>query len=280
MKALHARLVVFFAGLPTIAALIVFLPGYSHATLSAVVVAACAVGAGEMLRLFDRRSIRMERLLLIPLSMIIPLAVYLVVSGRIEKSGLPGLAISPFAIIIIRHTLFNRTESFGYALPAVAGSFAVLIYPGLFASFFIAIAALPKPTLAYIAFLSMVFANDTAAYVFGMLFGRETRGVSRISPNKSIPGFVAGPVFSVGVALLYYAGAPSLFGGSLIRGIVVGIAVGAATIIGDLFESLLKRSAGVKDSGILVPGRGGVLDSVDSLFFAAPVFYLILATVA
>ena len=75
---------------------------------------------------------------------------------------------------------------------------------------------------------------------------------------------------------LFYIAKSELFGDSLALAIVCGIAVGAATIIGDLFESVLKRSAGVKDSGILVPGRGGVLDSVDSVAVAAPVFYLLI----
>ncbi len=125
------------------------------------------------------------------------------------------------------------------------------------------------------AFL-MVWLCDTAAYFVGSLWGRHRLSRS-ISPKKSWEGAVAGFLASIGVAVglvpllglgLSYAWAAAL-------GSIVGV-VGQA---GDLAESLLKRQAGVKDSGRLIPGHGGMLDRVDSLLFVVPVVYYFLHVV-
>jgi phosphatidate cytidylyltransferase len=98
-----------------------------------------------------------------------------------------------------------------------------------------------------------------------------------ISPKKTIEGAVGGVV--VGTAVLAAAGAwwltPATAVGLPAR-LVLGVLVVAAGIAGDLFESLLKRSAGIKDSSSLIPGHGGILDRIDALLFAAPVYFVAL----
>jgi phosphatidate cytidylyltransferase len=118
-----------------------------------------------------------------------------------------------------------------------------------------------------------IIASDTAQYFTGRAFGRRPLAPS-ISPKKTIEGALGG--FIAGALLLFAAGAwwlPDLDGG--LRALV-GIAMVALGIAGDLFESMLKRSVGVKDSSALIPGHGGVLDRIDSLLFAAPVYYIVL----
>jgi phosphatidate cytidylyltransferase len=142
---------------------------------------------------------------------------------------------------------------------------------------------LRNPVLMVVTFLLMGFGNDSVAWAAGMLFGKNNRGVVAVSPNKSVAGFVGGLVCSMaigGLAAGLYSGMPEvkawLPGGNVAgvcAGIVLGLLTGIAGSLGDLAESALKRAAGVKDSGKLIMGRGGVLDSVDSLAFAAPVFY-------
>ena len=107
-----------------------------------------------------------------------------------------------------------------------------------------------------------------------MLLGKNNRGVVAASPNKSVAGFAGGYVGCILASLIAQAALPHIFSGSLWKSIVFGVLVASAAIVGDLVESVFKRSAGVKDSGVIMPGRGGVLDSIDSLLFAAPVFYL------
>lgn len=116
----------------------------------------------------------------------------------------------------------------------------------------------------------IIWANDIFAYLAGKTFGRHALA-PQVSPKKTVEGAVAGFIFGVAAAVLY-AGflIPDLT--RLHAGILGGI-VGAASQIGDLCESLLKRSANVKDSGSLLPGHGGLLDRIDSLLFGAPAMY-------
>jgi phosphatidate cytidylyltransferase len=88
-------------------------------------------------------------------------------------------------------------------------------------------------------------------------------------------GFAAGLAFSLIIAGAAFALAPALMPGGLAGALLIGAAVGGAAVFGDLVESALKRSAGVKDSGTLMMGRGGLMDSADSLLLAAPVYYLL-----
>ena len=116
----------------------------------------------------------------------------------------------------------------------------------------------------------IVMTNDSAAYYTGCNFGKH-RLYPLVSPKKSIEGAVGGLIGSLcGALLAKFTFFPQLtFKDAVVTAFVVG-AVGQA---GDLFESLLKRSFGVKDSGTIIPGHGGVLDRLDSILFAAPVTY-------
>ncbi len=114
-----------------------------------------------------------------------------------------------------------------------------------------------------------VWTFDTAAYLVGRRLGRRPF-MAHISPAKTLEGVIGGLVATVVVEMLLVLalGQPALLGAGL------GLAVAAAAQAGDLAESMLKRAAGVKDSGSLIPGHGGILDRVDSFLFAAPVVVL------
>lgn len=120
--------------------------------------------------------------------------------------------------------------------------------------------------------LLVIWAADTGAYFAGRYFGKHKLS-PRISPNKTIEGLVGGAVASLLVAMV---GAP-LAGATLAQlpwvALVVVVTVGFS-VVGDLFESLLKRHVGAKDSGDLIPGHGGILDRIDSVLAALPVFAL------
>lgn len=129
--------------------------------------------------------------------------------------------------------------------------------------------------LAVILLIATVAVSDSAQYYAGRLFGRTPLS-PRHSPKKTregaLGGFVAAPLFLV---LAGRAWMPDVSPAALV---VLGVALVAAGIIGDLFESMLKRAADLKDSGALIPGHGGILDRIDALLFAAPVFYFFLRT--
>lgn len=115
----------------------------------------------------------------------------------------------------------------------------------------------------------MVWATDTGAYLIGRQFGRHLLA-PQVSPKKTVEGSLGGLLFSIVVALVFWR---SIGSASWITYVTVGVIIGISAQIGDLFESALKRSAGVKDSGKLIPGHGGILDRFDSLIFALPLVY-------
>ncbi len=118
--------------------------------------------------------------------------------------------------------------------------------------------------------LVVIMAGDTAAYFVGSAVGRR-KLYPAISPNKSIEGALGGLVGSLAGAFLVRATFfPQI---SLVDVFFFGVVVAAAGQVGDLFESMLKRSCGVKDSGTIIPGHGGILDRLDSLLFAFPLAY-------
>jgi phosphatidate cytidylyltransferase len=112
---------------------------------------------------------------------------------------------------------------------------------------------------------------DSSAFFVGRAFGR-TRLAPHVSPNKSLEGAIAGVIVPTIAGFLIGMGLhlnPLLMAG-------YGLAIALATIVGDLIESLIKRQTGVKDSGVLIPGHGGLLDRMDSLLVCAPVAVLYL----
>jgi phosphatidate cytidylyltransferase len=120
----------------------------------------------------------------------------------------------------------------------------------------------------------VVWGFDTFAYVVGRRFGRH--GFMRhISPSKTMEGVVGGTVAAAIVGALLVGA----FGRPWLAGLGFGLLVGAAAQAGDLAESMLKRAAGAKESGTLIPGHGGMLDRVDSFLFAAPVAFFYVVTI-
>lgn len=118
-----------------------------------------------------------------------------------------------------------------------------------------------------------VWTNDAFAYFVGSAIGRH-KLAPRISPSKSVEGFCGGIVGSVLIWLLLAVFViPSL---GILQAVAYGVVVGFASVMGDLFESRLKRGVGVKDSGNLLPGHGGLLDRSDSMFFGCMAAYFLL----
>lgn len=129
----------------------------------------------------------------------------------------------------------------------------------------------PSLKITLLAF-GCIWAADIGAYFVGKFFGR-TR-LSAISPKKTVEGAVFGTLASVAVGMI---GAWSLtWSNWLLGGMALGLLIGITSLLGDLTESVMKRDAGVKDSGQLIPGHGGILDRTDSYVFTAPVVYYFL----
>jgi phosphatidate cytidylyltransferase len=126
--------------------------------------------------------------------------------------------------------------------------------------------------LQVLFFFLFMWASDTGAYFTGMAFGKH-KLLERLSPKKTIEGFFGGLILSMLTGWAAY----SFLGGQSLSGWILGGALLSCTgTLGDLFESMLKRQANIKDSGNILPGHGGVLDRFDSTFFSAPVYFFMI----
>ena len=123
----------------------------------------------------------------------------------------------------------------------------------------------------------LVWTNDTFAYIVGKSIGK-TKLFERISPKKTIEGFLGGVVFAIIAGVLiskfYIKASPEFSSKSMIIWMSIALIVSVIGTVGDLIESKFKRIAGVKDSGKIMPGHGGILDRLDSVIFVAPFVFL------
>lgn len=177
----------------------------------------------------------------------------------------------PFFSVLFIYALFQKWpqpfHDIGYTLLGI-------IYAGIPFLFFVALGFVKGYFNFYIplGFLIILWSNDTGAYLAGRSFGRR-KLFERISPNKTWEGFIGGLLF----ALLIAFNLEQYFGSlSKSEWASMALIIGVFGTLGDLVESMLKRSLGVKDSGHILPGHGGLLDRFDGLLMAAPLVFLFL----
>lgn len=185
--------------------------------------------------------------------------------------GLDGSALVLLAALVIVGTWLVSSHGPGPAVLGAAGAalFAV-VYIGLPLGAIAGIRAVAGREAVVLLMITIVV-SDSAQYYTGRAFGRSPLAPT-ISPKKTREGAVGGVLF--GAAAMTAGGRIVFPDAGWIVLAVTALAVVALGIVGDLFESLLKRSAGVKDSSGLIPGHGGILDRIDSWLFAGPAFYV------
>jgi phosphatidate cytidylyltransferase len=272
---LAQRLLVFVIGLPLVVVLVLCLPQKNHIAANVIVVLLSALGAAEFADMLRKKGPAVSRWEAGLLGSLAPAAMTLMVSLGFGGQTI-SIALMAGASWLLVSRIFSGADKFDAALSRIGSGFGVMIYPGLFMAWIVRMSLLPRSDMVILVFLLMVIANDSAAWALGMLFGKNNRGIIPASPNKSAAGFIGGFAASVlvGLGAAHFAPetlAPRL--GGPLSGIILGLASALAGTLGDLGESAMKRSANIKDSGAVVPGRGGVLDTVDSIALAAPVYY-------
>lgn len=233
---------------------------------------ACAYAGFELYGMLRAGGYRPVAGLLIGVSVLLPLDAWLRAAGETWAIAPDGLLIVEIAAGLGLMALLVRRSTEG-ALVDWALSLGLALYLGGLMQFYMPLrrVATDIPGFWVIALLVLSWVCDTSAYFVGGAFGRHKLAPA-ISPAKSVEGAVAGLVGAAlaGVLLGLAVGMPPLLVGGY------GLVIGCATVVGDLVESLIKRQTGVKDSGVLIPGHGGLLDRMDSLLLCAPVAVLYL----
>jgi phosphatidate cytidylyltransferase len=187
-----------------------------------------------------------------------------------ELSGIDWMLGGALATLALAFLLKAISAARAAATAAISGTLMGALWIGGGLGFLILLRGLPEHgRLALFTVLIAVWAGDTLAYVGGRLVGRHKMAPST-SPGKTWEGFVFGTAATIFVAFVALYKQDFL---SIPQSIVLGVVLAVAGPLGDLFESLLKRDAGVKDSGSILGGHGGVLDRLDAFFFAAPAAY-------
>ncbi|MBE0695739.1 MAG: phosphatidate cytidylyltransferase [Anaerolineaceae bacterium] len=151
-----------------------------------------------------------------------------------------------------------------------------LLYLGWLGSYIISLRDLPDGLWWSLVVIPTISISDAGAYFIGSHFGKHKIS-QRISPNKSWEGYfggiVTGTLGAVALAALWHLRAPII---TIEKGLILGLAITIFSPLGDLGESMLKRSFGVKDSSRLLPGHGGIMDRIDSWLWAAPIGYYVI----
>ncbi len=245
--------------LPLVLGAVWFLPPI--ATLALALLAA-ALAFGEYASIASALGAHVPR--------IVSGAAVLAACGAVGSGRVPVDVVLMTAVI----TIGALAVGSGQPGPAILRDSAAALFPVLYIG--LPLGALAAVRVvggreAVVLLMAAIVISDSAQYYTGRALGRRPLAPS-ISPKKTLEGAIGGVVFgttafAIGARLVFPETAWLLL-------TLVGASIAALGIVGDLFESLLKRSAGVKDSSALIPGHGGVLDRIDSWLFAAPVYYV------
>lgn len=274
IKNLIERLLLFIIGVPLVLALPIFFHQLNFLLLFIVCMVVILYASYEMQGLIAKRYTTYKLIFFFIVEIFDFVLVYVFSLFKVEPVFFALLYIIPIFLLSILELAISQREGFAKSFERILTGVLILFYPIFLANFFLFMITLPNPRVMLAVFFICVFSCDSLAWFFGMLFGNGNRNIIAASPKKSIAGFigVAISVSCVSLALYYFL--PQYFPSLFKNFILIGISSFAA-VIGDLFESILKRAINVKDSGAIVLGRGGILDTIDSLLFAAPTYFLL-----
>ncbi len=276
---LTRRIPVTVVGIP-LALLIVYLGGWALGGVLAII---AALGSLEYYGLAEKRGVRPFYYLGIPCSAALVLVA--TATPSFETVAKAGWALGLALVLVSLAAAVSRRGPEGSPLAAVGATVTGTLLIGGSLSFAVLLRHLPPAgagpwagPLLLVFPLVIIWVGDTCAYLCGTQWGRR-KLCPLVSPHKTVLGAVAGLVGSTLAAAVFawlaLDGIPG-FGMGTWAGAGIGLLVGAAGQVGDLGESVLKREAGVKDSGTIFPGHGGVLDRFDALFFSFPATFLLL----
>lgn len=245
----------------------IYVIGWSHPyAFDATVAVIGALALYEFLILGRRKGYTL------PVALCIVVMLFIVAAFVLEPIS---VEMGVFATLLVIPAFYVfRTTDIDQALPSSAVAITATLYVGMLGGSLIRLrndfAPDVGPKLVFFLLL-VVWLGDAGAYYVGKRFGRHKLS-PRISPKKTVEGLAGGIATSILTALIiHYTFFPRF---ALLHAIIAGGILSVTGVIGDLAESMWKRSAAVKDSGSLIPGHGGFLDRFDSIFYTAPILYV------
>ena len=223
-----------------------------------------SVALFEFYAMIEKKGVITYKIFGLLLGIAIPLSIY---QEFKLTSGWEFFFVAAACFILFVMQLARRGQD--QAVLSVSTTIFGILYVSWFLSFIIRIKFLPEGAWLVVFLILVTKASDMAAYAIGSLFGRHTL-IQRISPKKTWEGAIAGFVASILMAFFCRRFVPQIPAGHILY---LGAFLGLMALIGDLYESLLKRDCQTKDASSIFPGLGGMLDVIDSIIFIAPVFY-------
>ena len=185
----------------------------------------------------------------------------------------------PIIMVILGYSILSLTKKWR-DISKLIGLLFIIIYPGLIGSYWLRLAELEFATAHLYAIIGTIYMNDGFAYFSGIFFGkiekkRRPTPLLEVSPKKTIVGYIGGFIFGMSVFPIIYYVLPQFFNHNIVLTLIFGVIINLASMLGDLLESALKRIFEVKDTGSIMLGRGGVLDTFDSTIFVSPIYFIL-----
>jgi phosphatidate cytidylyltransferase len=271
MNKVFKRLLTFFIGIPLVLLLVFFNFG-NHLFLNIIISIFSLLAANEFYNMLSTKSELYPKVLILIETVSLPILSYLFIVLRISQNVTSW--VFTFEVIILMAIECFFAKDFKNSITKIAMSSLIIFYCGFMITFITRLTVLDNAVYFVALYFLLVFICDSAAWFFGILFGKNNRGFIAASPNKSIIGFLGGIVAAIASGILFKYFFPQILEGNYWKIFIVSVITAFGAITGDLIESVFKRFSDVKDSGNIIPGRGGVLDSIDSLLIAAPIFYI------
>jgi phosphatidate cytidylyltransferase len=265
---LKLRVITALIAAPTVVAAIFYLPPPAFAVLFLLV---AAIGLHEWANLAAIEGLAAR------LSYLGGFALlgYVILQQQELWSALLGVVVVTWLLAALVVVTFPRSGAFLSKPVLVIAGYVVLLGTWLA---LVALVASPAGAWSILWVFLVAWSADIGAYFVGRRFGRR-RLAAQVSPGKTWEGAIGGVVFALLVGTAFGVTVPALsqFGFGRLQWLSVAVAVAVVSVFGDLFESALKRVRGVKDSGTLFPGHGGMLDRIDSLLAGLPCFAFVVA---
>lgn len=242
---------------------------YSYALLFLLILIG---GIAEFNKLFSQSAVKPNQVFSYITALVLFILTFLIAQGILEYTVL--FVLFPLFLIVMAAELYRKKEKPVENIAVTIFSIIYLATPLSLINFLVfpALSANTYTPKLLIALFSLIWIYDSGAYLFGVSIGKH-RLFERISPKKSWEGAIGGTLTAITAAWFISGFIPEI---KTMHWIVISIITVISSTFGDLTESMFKRYFGIKDSGNILPGHGGVLDRFDSLFFAAPVIVMYL----